>query len=203
MLERSNTSIVLAGITPEQWLAQVDAGVGSTFRALIARHRFYEASALMLAHLEKTETVRTRVHGHAPAFDLVVVEARMAYYENFRDCALRAMTRNHQLVGGVNVTRAGHAAAAPGSKVTPAEHVPVALTLVPCAPDNTTCDWAFGPWRCDSTPHPEQPDEHYMITDVAQPRPALKVVEPLEDLDVDAPIPFALTAVPDQRGGAS
>ena len=69
------------------WLAQVDAAVNRSVQRLALGGRPDLAAEMLTAHIVKTETVRTRVHGPASSY----VEAARRFNSAAAACAVRLL----------------------------------------------------------------------------------------------------------------
>jgi hypothetical protein len=139
MLPTDNTALALkfGGADHGDWLARCDAGMQATFDSLIAHGRFTGAFECLLAHLTKTETIRTRVHGPGPTW----AQAVDAF-----DCAVDRQ-QPAQLATIAALVDAAHQ---------PPAVEPAVLRAVP----GEVCGHQRGPWRCIRPNHPSNPGGH-------------------------------------------
>ena len=84
--DRSNAAI-LGSVDEAGWLAQVDAAVNRSVQRLALGGRPDLAAEMLTAHIVKTETVRTRVHGPASSY----VEAARRFNSAAAACAVRLL----------------------------------------------------------------------------------------------------------------
>lgn len=86
-MRADNVGIVLDQVDQASWLAQVDAAVNRSVQRLALGGRHDLAAEMLAAHVVKTETVRTKVHGPAASY----FEAARRFNAAAADCAIRLL----------------------------------------------------------------------------------------------------------------
>lgn len=142
-LPTDNSSLALrfGGADPAEWLARVDAGIDATVTSLLTHRRYTGAVECLLAHLVKTETTRTRIHGPAPTwadavanFECAVDRQRPAQIQAVAALLTYTHRSTHTLAGGVNVTRLPVRASGPAGSKDTTNHLPSSWQGSPASP---------------------------------------------------------------------